>query len=126
MVHSRRATPSDAADGPVLRVVFWRSASGSEPVRDWLRALGHGDRRAIGGDIKTVQLRWPLGMPLVRKMEPGLWEVRSRIESGIARTFFTVDDGVMVLLHAYVKRSHRTPAGALATARRRLSGLYEE
>ncbi len=65
-------------------------------------------------------------MPLVRKVEPRLWEVRSHIDNGIARTFFTVDGGVMVLLHGFVKRSRRTPVGALATARRRLARLHEE
>jgi hypothetical protein len=57
---------------PILKVVFYRFVSGAEPVRDWLRALTVEDRKAIGTDIKTVQLGWPLGMPLVRKMEPGL------------------------------------------------------
>lgn len=61
---------------PILRVVFYRSASGREPVRDWLRALDRESRRVIGNDIKTVQYGWPLGMPLVRNLGGGLWEVR--------------------------------------------------
>lgn len=36
------------------------------------RCLPVDARRRMGEDIKTVQLGWPLGMPLVRKMEPGL------------------------------------------------------
>jgi hypothetical protein len=51
---------------PVLRVAFYRTASGREPVCDWLRALDRESRRVIGHDIKTVQAGWPLGMPLVR------------------------------------------------------------
>jgi DNA-binding Xre family transcriptional regulator len=35
--------------------------------------LSRPDKRAIGGDIKTVQYGWPLGMPVVRKMDHGLW-----------------------------------------------------
>ena len=38
----------------------------------------------VGFDIKTAQYGWPLGMPLIRKLEPGLWEVRSHIGDGIA------------------------------------------
>jgi hypothetical protein len=41
-------------------------------------------QKTLGEDIKTVQYGWPLGMPLVRKLEPGLWEVRSNISIGIA------------------------------------------
>jgi hypothetical protein len=33
---------------------------------------------AIGEEIRTVQFGWPLGMPLVRKVDMDLWEVRVR------------------------------------------------
>ncbi len=49
---------------PVLRVIFYRSESGIEPVREWLKKLMKEDRKAVGEDIKTAQFGWPLGMPL--------------------------------------------------------------
>ena len=108
---------------PILRVVFFRSGPGSEPVRDWLSGLKREDRKTVGRDIKTAQYGWPLGMPLIRKLESGLWEVRSHISEGIARVMFTVDPGVMVLLHGFVKKSPKTPAADLKTARQRLARL---
>ncbi|HOY02995.1 type II toxin-antitoxin system RelE/ParE family toxin [Zoogloea sp.] len=108
---------------PILSVVFYRTDAGSEPVRDWLRELTVEDRKAIGTDIKTAQYGWPLGMPLVRKMEPGLWEVRCDITDGIARVLFTVKDGQMVLLHGFVKKTQKTPDNELKTARNRLKKL---
>lgn len=39
--------------GPTLRVVFYRTAAGREPVRDWLRGLDREDRKVIGEDVKT-------------------------------------------------------------------------
>ena len=51
--------------------------SGREPVREWLAALPKADRKALGDDIRTVQFGWPLGMPLVEKLEAELWEVRA-------------------------------------------------
>jgi phage-related protein len=118
----------DAPKGkePVLRVVFYRTEVGNEPVRQWLKGLKRGDRKVIGQDIKTAQYGWPLGMPLIRKLEPGLWEVRSHIAQGIARVIFTVGDGVMVLLHGFVKKSQKTPPVDLRTARQRLADLSEE
>lgn len=80
-------------------------------------------KKAIGEDIKTVQFGWPLGMPLVRKIEPGLWEVRSYIRDGIARVFFTVQGEFMVLLHGFVKKSAKTPPDDLSLARKRLAQL---
>lgn len=87
-------------DELILPVVFFRTLADREPVREWLKSLDRADRKVIGEDIKLVQFRWPLGMPLVRKMQPDLWEVRSRLDGGrIARVFFTVRGGEMALLH---------------------------
>ena len=111
---------------PIARPIpvrFFRLDSGREPVRDWLKRLPKEHRKAIGEDIKTVQFAWPIGMPLVRKMDDDLWEVRSHISSGIARTFFTVHEELIVLLHGFVKKSQTTPAKELATAKRRLAKL---
>jgi len=108
------------SDQPILRVVFFRSSSGDEPVREWLKGLDREDRKVIGEDIKLVQFRWPLGMPLVRKLETDLWEVRSRLNGGqIARVCFTVRAGEMALLHGFIKKSQKTPLQELELARRR-------
>jgi len=95
-------------------------------VREWLKSLPRGDRKIIGEDIKTAQYGWPLGMPLIRKIERGLWEVRSDISTGIARVFFTVTDGLMILLHGFVKKSQKTPPNELHTVRRRLNKLEKD
>ena len=84
------------------------------------------DRKTIGEDIKTVQFGWPLGMPLIRKVEPGIWEVRSSIGQGIARVLFTVEGHTMVLLHGFVKKSQKAPRAELRTAHRRLVELNKE
>lgn len=81
------------------------------------------DKKAIGGDIKTVQYGWPLGMPVVRKMEHGLWEVRCRLDKRIARILFTVKGQQMVLLHGFIKKSQKTPREDLQRAKERKAGL---
>lgn len=111
---------------PVLTVVFYATSPDNEPVRDWLLKLTRDDRRTVGFDVKTAQYGWPLGMPLIRKLEPGLWEVRSHIADGIARVLFTVDGPTMVLLHGFVKKSQKTPAADLKVARQRLADLRKE
>jgi len=59
-------------------------------------------------------------MPLVRKMGKDLWEVRIHLENRIARILFTVDEGVMVLLHGFIKKSQDTPQDELGLALARL------
>lgn len=108
---------------PRLRVVFFRTLTGSEPVREWLKSLPLKDKKVIGEDIKTAQFGWPLGMPLVRKLEPEIWEVRSHISGGIARVLFTVTGESIILLHGFIKKSVKTPQDDLSLARRRLSQL---
>ena len=103
----------------VLDVVFYRTESGNEPVREWLKELSREAKRKIGEDIKTAQLGWPLGMPLIRKIQKDLWEVRTTLESGIARVFFTVDGEYMILLHGFIKKSQKTPLQDLELARER-------
>ena len=113
-------------DKPRLKVVFYKSQTGKEPVREWLKELPSQDKKTLGEDIKTLQFGWPLGMPLVRKIEPGLWEVRSNISIGIARVLFTVQAEFLVLLHAFVKKSDKTPLDDLSLARKRLSQVRGE
>jgi hypothetical protein len=57
-------------DEPILHVVFFRTPSGREPVWEWLREMDKEDRKVIGEDIKLVQFRWPLGMPLCTSWNP--------------------------------------------------------
>jgi len=102
-----------------LEVVFYREAFGSEPVRDWLRGLDQASKKIIGEDIKTVQFGWPLGMPLVRGLGGGLWEVRSNLVNTTARILFMVSQGKMILLHGFIKKTRATPRTELDLAKRR-------
>ncbi|MEX2381984.1 MAG: type II toxin-antitoxin system RelE/ParE family toxin [Opitutales bacterium] len=108
-----------------LNVRFFRSDSGAEPVRRWLKSLSVEQKKAIGEDIKTVQFGWPLGMPLVEKLAPHLWEVRTKFPGGISRVIFTVDGDLMVLLHGFIKKSQKIPQKELNTAKTRLR-MYQE
>ena len=106
-----------------LQVVFYLSGTGREPVRDWLKSLQRAERKVIGEDIKTVQFGWPLGLPLIRKMEAGLWEVRSKLGKRIARVLFTQHEGMLILLHGFIKKSQKTPLPDLKLAKQRLRDI---
>lgn len=111
---------------PEIPVKFYRSASGREPVREWLRGLDKADRQAIGLDLMRVQFGWPIGMPLVRTLSEGLWEVRSSLPSQrIARLILCFHDERLVVLHGFVKKTQKTPAGDLALARRRRKEMMQ-
>lgn len=111
--------------GRPLRVVFYRTETGNEPVREWLRALSREEKKIIGEDIKTVQFGWPLGMPLVRKLDTGLWEVRSTLHDRIARVLFTVQNNLIILLHSFIKKSQKTSKQDLQLAKTRAEKLED-
>lgn len=91
-----------------------------EPVRDWLRSLSDEDRRVIGEDIATVEFGWPVGMPTCRALGDGLWEVRSTLPSKReGRVIFVVKDAQMILLHAFIKKSQKTPKADIDLALKR-------
>lgn len=103
-----------------LEARFFKTDGGTEPVRIWLRELSATDRKTIGEDIKTVQFGWPLGMPLVRKLDKDLWEIRIHLDGRIARVLFTVSNGKIVLLHGFIKKSQATPQPDLKLAKDRM------
>ena len=103
-----------------LRVVFYRTVAGSQPVRDWILSLHQEDRRTVGYDLRLVEIGWPIGMPLCRPLGEGLWEVRCSLSGDqIARIMFCVADGEMVLLHAFIKKTQKTPESELRLAKKR-------
>lgn len=107
-----------------IPVVFWSTESGNEPVRDWLRGLPKGDRRIVGEDLRTLQLGWPLGMPLCKSLKGGLWELRSTLASHrIARVILTFHAGTLILLHGFIKKERRTRKADLDLAAERLRAL---
>lgn len=95
-------------------------------MREWLKALDERDRKTIGDEIRLVQFGWPVGMPLVRKMEANLWEIRTNLSDRISRVLFTVHAGHAVLLHGFIKKSPKTPEAELQTAKNRLKKLSYE
>jgi phage-related protein len=120
MIRLRMPSKRTNIQPPVLDVVFYQTTSGSEPVREWLKELPPHERQAIGEDIKAVQFRWPLGMPLLRKLTGKVWEVRTQLPTRIARVLFTVKGQHMVLLHGFIKKTQATPAQDIELAEKRI------
>lgn len=108
-----------------IRAVFYRSASGAEPVREWLKDdLSAEDRKVVGVDIATVEYGWPVGMPTCRPLGNGLREVRSSLPGKrIARVIFCILEDRMVLLSGFIKKSQKTPQNEIGTAAKRMKEI---
>ncbi|MFY9844802.1 MAG: type II toxin-antitoxin system RelE/ParE family toxin [Terriglobales bacterium] len=111
---------------PEIPVRFYRTDVGNEPVLEWLRLLDRGERRAIGVDLMRVQFGWPIGMPLVRSLKDGLWEVRSKLPSQrIARLILCFHQGTLVVLHGFIKKTRKTPPEDISLAKRRMKDVTQ-
>ena len=64
------------------------------------------------------------GMPHTRAMGDGLFVLRLKAAEGIARVFYcTLVGRRIVILHQFVKKTDKTPAKELDTARRRMKEI---
>jgi phage-related protein len=65
-----------------------------------------------------------LGMPRTRAMGNGLFEMRLKSKEGIGRVFYcTRPSRRILMLHAFVKKSAKTPAKELKIARERMKEI---
>ena len=114
-------------DSPRLQkipLIFYRTAAGSEPLREWLKGLDEAERQAIGKDLLRAQWRWPVGMPLCRPMGSGLWELRTDLPTKrTARVLLCLYREHRIALHGFIKKTRLTPDEDLATARKRQKDL---
>lgn len=58
--------------------------------------------------------------PYIKHLENKLWEIRMKARPGIARAIYITAKGQrIIVLHAFVKKSQKTPRAALKVARQR-------
>jgi phage-related protein len=109
-----------------IPLLFFRTAAGAEPVREWLRELPSEERHAIGMDLLRAQWRWPVGMPLCRPMGGGLWEIRTDLPTRrTARVLICLYREHLVALHGFIKKTRATLADDLELARKRKKELEQ-
>ncbi len=107
-----------------IPLIFYRTAAGREPAREWLQRLDAAERQEIGKDLLRAQWRWPIGMPLCRPMGDGLWEIRTDLPTKrTARVLLCLYRQHLVALHGFIKKARATPDSDLATARTRQKEL---
>ena len=108
-----------------LDVLFFMTTAGSEPVREWLKNLTKDEKKIIGTDIKTVQLGWPIGMPVVKHIGEGIWEIRSTLSSKIARILFFTHGKAIILVNGFIKKTQKIPKDEIELAKKRMKQFID-
>lgn len=106
----------------MYEVAFYETAGGNEVVIDFLRALPKADRDKVGADLKELQIGFPMGMPLSRKLRGKIWELRSSLPSKREVRllyFFDSVSQIIVVVHAFFKTTQTTPKPDIDLAEKR-------
>ena len=103
----------------------WQILYFSEGVQQAIDSWPAGIRAYYARITERMTVFGPnLGMPFTRSMGHGLFEIRARGKEGIGRAFFcTVVDQKIIILHAFIKKSQKTPSKELKIARRRMTNV---
>lgn len=103
----------------------WEILYYNENVQELINDWPVGIRAFYARVTERMEIFGPnLGMPFTRSMGKGLFEIRAKGKEGIGRAFFcTIIDRKIVILHAYIKKTQKTPQKELKIARRRMSDV---
>ncbi len=109
----------------VLGVVFYETATGRSPVRDYLEAQTDRDRALLLAKVKAFCEEFPNVLTVrVKPLRGKIWEIRAA-GAGAAqhRLLYFVATKDLVVLHAFTKKSRKTPPRELQLAERRFKEM---
>jgi len=106
-----------------MKVKFFQTARGTYPVRDFIDGLEKITQAKVAKYIGLLINYGPyLRPPYIKKLQNKLYELR--IPGKIAvRIFYAVYDNEYYLLHAFKKKSNKTPRNELKIALDRLKEI---
>lgn len=101
-----------------VEIVYYATARGDLPVRNYIEALPNKDRMKVKALVDYLSEMRILGEPHAKKIMgfSGLFELRP----GAHRIFYCYDKDRIVLLHAFRKKSAKTPLREINLAYTRL------
>ncbi|MCM1124179.1 MAG: type II toxin-antitoxin system RelE/ParE family toxin [Eubacterium sp.] len=108
----------------IYELEFYRKENGKIPVQDFLYSLNPKLRAKAFSDIELLrklggELKEPYVKPIKGKHNKGLYELRIKFSSDIARIFyFTYYNNKFVLLHGFIKKTMKTPEKEIDQARK--------
>jgi len=110
----------------VWSLVYYETAAGRYPVKDYIADLEPEERARVTFDLELLEsFGLGLGAPYVRSIRGKLRELRTRGRIQHRLLYFAVSGKRLVLLHAFAKKSEKTPPAEIDTAMRRMADYLE-
>ncbi len=104
-------------------ILFFETQRGERVVKEFIKSLDQKTISKISSEISLLEKHGPiLGMPYSKKLTKELYELRIRGKQEI-RIIYSFIDGAIYLLHAFQKKTQKTPVKEIETANKRFQGL---
>ena len=103
-----------------MQLIYFKTARGDEPVRDYIDSLSPSEQEAIEALLTELCQKGYLPPPFSRKLKgvEKLWELRPGKHRVI---YFYYQGNKAVLLHAFKKQSQKTPEKEINVAQQRMN-----
>ena len=105
----------------------WRITFYNKKVRSQALAFPKGILANFLHSLELLKEFGPgIGMPHVRPVSTGLYEVRAHGKEGIGRALYCVaPERELVILHVFIKKTQKTPIKAIKLARKRMKEVMK-
>lgn len=110
------------AKKPEWTIIFYTTADGTEPVREFLKSLDQKTQIRFEWSIEQLRIRnVKTTEPLVKHIDGKLWELRRASSGNIYRVMYFFFTGrKIVLVHGFQKKTQKTPSKEIETAAQRM------
>lgn len=103
-----------------MQVDFYQTTTGRNVIQEFLDGLPDKELAKVIREIELLELYGTdLQGPHTKHIDGPIWELRIKFSSNIHRIFYFVwNESMIVLLHAFTKKTQRTPASEMKAAKR--------
>lgn len=114
------------------KVNYYRKTTNKpSPVEEFINKLGTENKKAQAKVLRSLLLLseygLDLGFPYISNVSKKLWELRISFGNNQYRVLFTiVSNKIIILLHAFSKKTGKIPDRELEIAYKRLSNVNKE
>ena len=105
-----------------IKIYFYETANGNSPIKKFIKKLPTGDKARF---IEVIKLIEEYGFKscgvIFKHIEGKLWEIKFKSLNSGFRIFYTmIEKDIMIWLHAFSKKTQKTPGKELDIAKNRL------
>ncbi|KKS13929.1 MAG: Toxin-antitoxin system, toxin component, RelE family [Candidatus Daviesbacteria bacterium GW2011_GWB1_41_5] len=105
------------------KVLFFQTARGDSPVEDFIKEQDEATYAKVLQSMRLLAKNGPfLKPPYIKKIQDKLYELRISGKVAI-RIFYTITNNEYYLLHAFKKKSQKTPSKEIKVALDRMIEL---